>query len=246
MSIYDTATHATVAKTHRSATRSFVHSRHVTAVAAVSITLILFSAPPVLAEGISEFLAIAQQTKPNDVDRDATKLGAESIFGGNERLPTIIEGGRLTLPSITTATTETSAIGNGSLPKSYTGLEGTAEEVLREQISQRDAMWAESRYEFAASNTFSHPLYFEDVMLERHGHERFPKLTPMISGARFFATVPMLPYLMTVRPACDYEYKMGHCRSGDSVYPYIQRPPYVRNAAIVEAAAIAGASIALP
>jgi hypothetical protein len=68
----------------------------------------------------------------------------------------------------------------------------------------------------------------------------------MISGARFFATVPMLPYLMTVRPACECEYKMGHFRSGDCVYPYIQRPPYVRNAAIVEAAAIAGASVALP
>lgn len=246
MSIYKTAKQRLAAKTRRSASRSLLHTRQVAAVATIGLTLNLFSAPCVGAEGISEYLAIAQQAKPNEMDRDATKLSGESIFGGSERLPIIVEGGRLTLPPIATATTATSEIGNGSLPKSYTGLEGTTEEVLREQISQRDAMWALSRYEFAAANTFSHPLYFEDVMLERHGHERFPKLTPMISGVRFFATVPMLPYLMTVRPACEYEYKMGHFRSGDCVYPYIQRPPYVRNAAIVEAAAIAGASIALP
>jgi hypothetical protein len=83
-------------------------------------------------------------------------------------------------------------------------------------------------------------------MLERHGHERYPLLQPMISGTRFIATVPMLPYLMTVRPACETEYKMGHFRAGDRVYPYFQRPPYVRNAAVVEAAAVAGGFIALP
>jgi|GEM_PF-1121541 len=247
MSILKTAAQMVAAKTRRSGSRIFLHTRRVFAVAVVGLTVNFFSVPLVVAEGIGAYLTIAQQTI-SDKDRDATKLEGEgkSIFGGSERLPTIVEGGRLTLPPIATATTATSVIGNGSLPISYTGSEGTAEEVLREQINQRDAMWALSRYEFAAANTFSHPLYFEDVMLERHGHERFPKLTPMISGTRFFATVPMLPYLMTVRPACDCEYKMGHFRVGDCVYPYIQRPPYERNAVIVEAAAIAGASIALP
>lgn len=246
MPTFKSSTQTIAAKTRRSVPHPLSTLLRSTAVLAVGVSLNLLSSTPTVAEGISEYLAIAQQSKPTEADRDATKLGGDSIFGGTERLPTIVEGGRLTLPPITTATTATSEIGNGSLPKSYTGAEGTAEEVLREQINQRDAAWAISQYQFAAANTFSHPLYFEDVMLERHGHERFPKLTPMISGARFFATVPMLPYLMTVRPACDCEYKMGHFRVGDCVYPYIQRPPYERNAVIVEAAAIAGASIALP
>lgn len=204
------------------------------------------ASPQASAEGISKYLFVTQQPTSEVADREATKLSGESIFGGNERLPSITYGGRLTLPPITTATTATAEIGNGSLPRSYTAETDRAEAVLPEHTAQRDPEWDFSRYEFAAANTFSHPLYFEDVMLERHGHERFPLLTPMISGARFFATVPMLPYLATVRPPCDYEYKMGHFRSGDCVYPYIQRPPYQRNAVIVEAAAVARLPLILP
>lgn len=196
--------------------------------------------------GISQFVRQTQASSAVAGDREASKLGGDSIFGGNERLPQIAQSGRLMLPPINTATTGTAEIGNGSLPKSYTEAEHRLEEALPEHTAQRDPKWYASQFQFAAANTFSHPLYFEDVMLERHGHERFPALTPMISGARFFATVPMLPYLMTVRPACDFEYKMGHFRPGDCVYPYIQRPPYERNAVVVEAAVISGLSIGLP
>lgn len=246
MSIKHSATQATGAKTRPVVHQFNKQAKLIKAMLVFGFTCNLFSPTIVGAEGISKYLVVTKQSASADSDRDSTKLGGESIFGGSERLPTIVEGGRLMLPAITTATTATSEIGNGSLPKSFTGPAERSEEALREQTSERDAAWGLSRLEFAAANTFSHPLYFEDVMLERHGHERFPNLTPMISGARFFATVPMLPYLMTVRPACEFEYKMGHFRAGDRVYPYIQRPPYVRNAAIVEAAAIAGASIALP
>ncbi len=34
------------------------------------------------------------------------------------------------------------------------------------------------------------PLYFEDTMLERHGHERFPCVQSLASGTRFFALSP--------------------------------------------------------
>ncbi len=179
-------------------------------------------------------------------DEDLFRLGGQSIFGGSERLPQATEEGRLSLPPISAATTATDEIGNGSLPQSYTAAMDRRVEPLAERVEERPGEWAWTGKEFVAADTFSHPLYFEDVMLERHGHERFPRLQPFVSGARFFATIPMLPYLATVRPACDIEYKVGHFRSGDRVYPYVQRPPYVRNAVIVEAAAIAGASIGLP
>lgn len=183
---------------------------------------------------------------PQGTDAIATRLSGQSIFGGEERLPKITESGQIELPPLVTATTSTAMIGNGSVPKPFLDQETQPEAPLFESIQQRDEAWVWSVYPFAAANTFSHPLYFEDVMLERHGHERFPKLQPMISGARFFATVPMLPYLATIRPPASCEYKMGHFRVGDCVYPYVQRPPYVRNAAIVEAAAITGAAVVLP
>jgi hypothetical protein len=183
---------------------------------------------------------------PQGAEAVGTRLGGESIFGGEERLPTIDESGRLTLPPIATATTSTQRIGTGSVPKPVYDEVRQAPEPLYESVQQRNEQWNWSLYSFAAADTFSHPLYFEDVMLERHGHERFPLLQPMISGARFFATYPMLPYLMTVRHPCNIEYKVGHFRVGDPVYPYIQRPPYVRNAAIVQGAAVAGTALILP
>ncbi len=173
------------------------------------------------------------------------RLGGASIFGAQERLPAVTSG-QLTLPSIMAATTSVSEIGNGSTPQEFRSPDETPLVDLPEAGMDRDSQWVSSDYQFAAADTFSHPRYFEDRMLERHGHQRFPLLQPMVSGARFFGTFPMLPYLMTVRPPGECESQLGYFRSGSCVYPYIQRPPYQRDAVIVEAATIAGASIALP
>ena len=83
-------------------------------------------------------------------------------------------------------------------------------------------------------------------MLERHGHERFPKLTPLLSGARFFATVPALPYLMAINPACDYDYHLGYYRPGTRAPALLQRPPYERRAAIIQGAATATGILIFP
>ena len=42
-----------------------------------------------------------------------------------------------------------------------------------------------------------HPLYFEEANLERYGRT-CGQLQPALSGLRFFATIPSLPYAMTV------------------------------------------------
>lgn len=175
-----------------------------------------------------------------------SRLSGESIFGGEESLPRANDVGRISLPPIRVVTTATDRIGNGSLPTPFSGPDADPGAPLAEQPETRDASWNWSIYQFSAANTFSHPLYFEDVMLERHGHERFPMLQPLVSGGRFVATVPMLPYLMTVRNPCSFEYKLGHYRAGDRVYPFVQRPPYVRKAAVVEALSIAGGAVAVP
>ena len=69
-------------------------------------------------------------------------------------------------------------------------------------------------------------------MLERHGYERCPTLQPLVSGAKFFATFPALPYLMTVNPPGQIQSQLGYFRPGTTVYPYVERPPYQRDAAI--------------
>ena len=118
--------------------------------------------------------------------------------------------------------------------------------VLPEDSVGRGENWSWSVSNWAASNNFSHPRYFEDRMLERHGHERFPLMTPICGGARFFTTIPMLPYLMTVRPPCECESTLGYYRSGSCTPGLWQRPPLERNAVLVESAVVSGLIIAFP
>jgi hypothetical protein len=67
-----------------------------------------------------------------------------------------------------------------------------------------------------ASAACHRPLYFEDVNLERYGHN-FGCVQPVISAGKFFGTLPLLPYLMFVEPqhcCADCTYTLGHYRPG--------------------------------
>ncbi len=198
------------------------------------------------AESLDGHLVATNQRALAPLGDGSSGLGGPSIFGGEERLPSTTEQQRLKLPPLEAMTTAMDKIGTGSLPASFNRDHPNITEVLPEQVAERDPSWNWSTYCFSAPNTFSNPLYFEDVMLERHGHERFPMLQPAVSGVRFFATVPALPYLMTVRPPCECEYKMGHFRAGDCVHPYLQRPPYERKAAVMQGLTTAGWVVGLP
>tara|TARA_R110002049_G_scaffold27321_2_gene93982 strand:+ start:41263 stop:41838 length:576 start_codon:yes stop_codon:yes gene_type:complete len=157
-----------------------------------------------------------------------------------------VEGGRIVLPILTAPTIQTADIGNGRVPEGFREGEPQPTQMLPESPADRGESWNWSVGQWAAADTFSHPRYFEDRMLERHGHERYPHLQPLASGARFFATVPMLPYLMIVRDPFECESTLGYYRSGSCAPIMLQRPPYERRAAIGEAAAIAGTIIAFP
>ena len=173
----------------------------------------------------------------------APSLGGESIFGQNRFV--VQQDGQYQLPPLLAPTTDVSEIGNGIVPENFTDAADVAMTPIPEG-PDRAGDWAISAYLWQAPNTFSNTLYFEDAMLERHGHERFPVLQPLISGGRFFATFPMLPYLATIRPPCDTQYTLGYFRPGPQAPALLQRPPYQRNAALVEAAAVAGAIVAFP
>jgi hypothetical protein len=90
------------------------------------------------------------------------------------------------------------------------------------------------------------PLYFEDAMLERHGQVRYGCLQPMASGAKFFSTIPMLPYLYTLRPKHSMHYTLGHWRPGSCAPLLSDTIPWDKRAAIVESASAAAFFWAVP
>jgi hypothetical protein len=56
-----------------------------------------------------------------------------------------------------------------------------------------------------------HPLYFEDMNLERCGLSCGCWVQPVVSGVHFFGTVAILPYKMLVAPPCSYVFPPGEC-----------------------------------
>jgi hypothetical protein len=106
--------------------------------------------------------------------------------------------------------------------------------------------WAQTTYLWKASALCHKPLYFEDEQLERYGHSFSPCCQPLISGAHFFCTLPVLPYCMGVKPPMECEYALGHYRPG-SCAPYMINPvPISARGALIQAGAVAGAAAVLP
>lgn len=84
------------------------------------------------------------------------------------------------------------------------------------------------------------PLYFEDITLERYGADHGPLVQPVLSGARFYVTVPAMPYLMSLEPPCECAYP--------DYWSNIDKPSIAqhRRAALVEAGVIAGLILLIP
>jgi hypothetical protein len=186
------------------------------------------------------------QSASDDESGDKGKrnpLFGPSIYGEN-RLARIV-GDRIAIPSLIAPTTDVSNIGSKDQPEDIGGA-ALVDIVPLAEGFDRNQDWSLTSYFWQAPNTFSHPLYFEDPMLERHGHERFPALTPITSGARFFATIPLLPYLGAVQEPCDCVYTLGQFRAGSCAPTLLKRPPYERRAALIQAATTAGISIGFP
>lgn len=106
--------------------------------------------------------------------------------------------------------------------------------------------FAQTCYQWKASGVCTKAAYFEDVQLERYGHSVCPFLQPVISGAKFFLTVPLLPYKMGITPPGECVYTLGHYRAGNCA-PYMLDPfPISVRAVLFEAAAVGGAVALIP
>lgn len=183
-----------------------------------------------------------------DRSQPESELGDDEMIELPPRrgVPEVVDG-RYLLPPLEPLSTRTDNVGeDGRVPEGYQDQQAVAVIPLPEDAQGRFLDWDWAVSNWAAANTFSYPLYFQDRMLERHGHQRYVCAQPLVSGFRFFATVPSLPYLMAVSPPCECEYTMGYFRAGSCVYPYLQRPPCDRRGVIAESAAVAGAVLAFP
>ncbi len=97
-----------------------------------------------------------------------------------------------------------------------------------------------------ASGACHKPLYFEDVQLERYGHEWGPFAQPVISTAHFFGDVIVLPYKMGIHPLNECQYSLGYYRPG-SCAPWTVGPvPISLRGALLQAKVITGAALVLP
>ena len=89
------------------------------------------------------------------------------------------------------------------------------------------------------------PLYFEQVNLERYGRNH-GCLQPALSGARFFATIPLLPYAMTVHPPRQaYDWHWPYAPGWGAPKVRESSPLHWRGVA-VEGAFMAGAAALIP
>ena len=133
-------------------------------------------------------------------------------------------------------------LGDGRVPEDST-------DDLEEQskiITGVPRYWALTDLHWEASKLAHDPLYFEDATLERYGHTHRPLVQPFISGAKFFGTLPLLPYKIALDRRRGCIYTLGYYRPGSCAPRLRDRLPIRIGPSIVEGATIAGLILLIP
>lgn len=136
--------------------------------------------------------------------------------------------------------------GNNEVP------ENLAEKAMGQipvvQASTSDSMFAETGIEKSRNHDqlFAYqPLYFEEANLERYGRACGP-MQPVVSGVRFFATIPSLPYAMTVhQPNKTYTTRWPY-EAGWGAPKVKELQPLQFKPSLVQAGAITGLIFVVP
>ena len=106
--------------------------------------------------------------------------------------------------------------------------------------------FVETTMTWKATGACHKPLYFEEVQLERYGHEWGPFAQPVISTAHFFGNIAVLPYKMGIHPMNECQYSLGYYRPG-SCAPWTVGPvPLSLRGALNQASVVGGIAWALP
>lgn len=181
---------------------------------------------------------LAESGADNNSQLDSSKVSegtADAEFSENSLMPLQSRGlnNRVQVVDLSVA-----GLGTGQIP------EGASEQLEVEAAYGRAAAFKSVHWH--PSSICHYPLRFEEAMLERHGHVRYGLLQPLASGVRFFATIPMIPYLNTLQPRHQPVYALGNYRPGSAAPMLRDSIPYDAHAAVVEAMAVAGFFWAAP
>lgn len=106
--------------------------------------------------------------------------------------------------------------------------------------------WGPAALHWAPSEIVHQPLYFDDQSLERYGQTFCPVVQPLVSGARFFGTFPVMPYLIGVDRPYDCISTAGYVRAGRCAPPVCERLPLRLDASLLESGAWVGFVFLLP
>ncbi len=153
--------------------------------------------------------------------------------------------GTIELAPLATPNTKIEGIGTGIHPEDVTKDRLPPSQPLPNGET-RTGNWGLQAKQWVPGGFCHQPLYFEDPMLERHGHVRYPHLQPAVSGLRFFGTVPMLPYLATQRHPLDDVHTLGAYRPGTAAPVLRYRAHYDPVALRNQFIATAGTAVAIP
>ncbi len=109
----------------------------------------------------------------------------------------------------------------------------------------RPRKFACTTFTWKAAGYCHKPLYFEDWNLERYGHSH-GWADPIVSGAHFFATLPVLPYKMGVELPWECVYPLGYYRPGSCAPWTVPAVPISKRGLMLEAATVTGLVFLLP
>lgn len=173
---------------------------------------------------------------------DAAKLDDPAKIEESPSIPRSKEP--LRVGSLSIPNTSIVGIGTGTTPEDAT--DGRLPDPIPLPYGpDREAGWSVKTKHWVAPVYCHQPTYYEDVMLEHHGHERCAVLQPVLSGARFYTGIFFTPYLATLRPPLQDIPSTGHYRPGSCAPALRQRAPYDPTAMKVQAAATAAGVVAL-
>jgi hypothetical protein len=135
--------------------------------------------------------------------------------------------------------------GNNALPENIVD---AATQTAAVHASTSDQMQGELYYPKSRNHDeiFAYqPLYFEEVNLERYGRT-CGHLQPVASSLRFFATIPMLPYAMTVSHPCTAYTQKWPYGAGWGAPKVREFEPVQLKPSLVQVGAITGLVFVLP
>lgn len=160
----------------------------------------------------------------NPIAQDAAVVPQEGIESTSDKKREPIR-----LPALLIPNTSIQEIGTRTTPEDL--VEGRLPATIALPFgADRYGPWAIGTRTWIAPVYCHQPTYLEDTMLENHGHEQFPCIQPLVSGARFYSGIAFMPYLSYLNPPLRYSPSYDHYRPGSVAPALRQRAPYDKGA----------------